>query len=156
MDSDCDSQNVARDASSELTDRLAPPSAAVPVRLCLSFSSLARLSNTMRITAGGLLAFVASVIALPQQTVLDALNAEAHPASPGSNALHSIKWGDAPSPFPTVPGVGNETGVGHFSEWSRSVKSDFLEALRQNNAQDWTVVCGNEAGGQFSSRRRDI
>ncbi|BGP01807.1 hypothetical protein JCM10021v2_005513 [Rhodotorula toruloides] len=38
------------------------------------------------------------------------------------------------------------TGTGRLSQWSRQNKDDFLEALRNNNADDYIVVMGNEAG----------
>ncbi|KAM0751428.1 hypothetical protein T439DRAFT_288358 [Meredithblackwellia eburnea MCA 4105] len=37
-------------------------------------------------------------------------------------------------------------GVGHFSEWSRQTKKEFLEALSSNSAHDWVIVIGNEGG----------
>ncbi|BGP41844.1 hypothetical protein JCM10449v2_005836 [Rhodotorula kratochvilovae] len=41
---------------------------------------------------------------------------------------------------------GDIPGTGHLSEWSRQNKEDFLDALRNNSANDWIVVIGNEAG----------
>ncbi|GAA5977572.1 hypothetical protein JCM10908_005025 [Rhodotorula pacifica] len=38
------------------------------------------------------------------------------------------------------------TGTGHLSQWSRQNKEDFLDDLRNNNADDWIIVMGNEAG----------
>ncbi|GAA6017578.1 hypothetical protein JCM8202_000339 [Rhodotorula sphaerocarpa] len=38
------------------------------------------------------------------------------------------------------------TGTGHLSQWSRRNKEKFLEDLRSNNADDWVIVMGNEAG----------
>ena len=38
----------------------------------------------------------------------------------------------------------DEEGVGHFSDWSRASKLEFLEDLRNNRAGDWTLVMGNE------------
>ncbi|CDR44356.1 RHTO0S09e03026g1_1 [Rhodotorula toruloides] len=38
------------------------------------------------------------------------------------------------------------TGTGWLSQWSRQNKDDFLEALRNNNADEYIVVMGNEAG----------
>lgn len=37
-------------------------------------------------------------------------------------------------------------GVGHFSEWARETKESFLDALREDRAQEWTIVMGNEGG----------
>ncbi|KAL8290418.1 hypothetical protein RQP46_002676 [Phenoliferia psychrophenolica] len=41
----------------------------------------------------------------------------------------------------------DDEGVGHFSEWSRNAKVAFLEALKDNRANDWVLVMGNEGGG---------
>ncbi|GAA5940531.1 uncharacterized protein JCM15063_002364 [Sporobolomyces koalae] len=38
------------------------------------------------------------------------------------------------------------TGEGHLSQWSRQTKDEFISDLRGNNASDWVVVMGNEAG----------
>lgn len=59
-----------------------------------------------------------------------------------------FKDGGPPSPFPPTPTPGNETGHGHFSLWSRETKEQFLLDVSFNNAQDWTLVMGNEAGGE--------
>ncbi|GAA6037429.1 hypothetical protein JCM8097_008569 [Rhodosporidiobolus ruineniae] len=40
----------------------------------------------------------------------------------------------------------DSTGTGHYSQWSRANKEEFLSALRDNNARDWIIVMGNEAG----------
>ncbi|GAA5917518.1 hypothetical protein JCM6882_007941 [Rhodosporidiobolus microsporus] len=37
-------------------------------------------------------------------------------------------------------------GNGHLSEWSRQNKEDFLSDLRNNSANEWIIVMGNEAG----------
>lgn len=39
-----------------------------------------------------------------------------------------------------------EQGTGHLSDWSRTTKNAFLDALRANDANDWIIVLGNEAG----------
>ncbi|KAF2847639.1 DHH phosphoesterase [Plenodomus tracheiphilus IPT5] len=37
-------------------------------------------------------------------------------------------------------------GVGHFSEWSRATKKQFLVDWQAGNASEWTIVQGNEGG----------
>lgn len=37
-------------------------------------------------------------------------------------------------------------GVGHFSEWSRATKKEFLIDWQAGKASEWTMVLGNEAG----------
>ncbi|GAA6019243.1 hypothetical protein JCM10207_005051 [Rhodosporidiobolus poonsookiae] len=39
-----------------------------------------------------------------------------------------------------------KTGTGRLSQWSRSNKEEFIAALRKNQAKEWIVVMGNEAG----------
>lgn len=41
-----------------------------------------------------------------------------------------------------------EEGVGHFSEWSKSTKRDFIDDVRAGKADEWVVVMGNEGGGE--------
>ncbi|GAA5960584.1 hypothetical protein JCM3765_005864 [Sporobolomyces pararoseus] len=54
---------------------------------------------------------------------------------------------DVTSRWPLSTQVDDDTtGEGHLSQWSRQTKEDFLDDLRNNNASDWTVVMGNEAG----------
>ncbi|GAA5916729.1 uncharacterized protein JCM6883_000092 [Sporobolomyces salmoneus] len=54
---------------------------------------------------------------------------------------------DVVSSWPLSTQVDDDTtGEGHLSQWSRQTKEDFLEDLRNNNASDWVVVMGNEAG----------
>ncbi|GAA5901535.1 hypothetical protein JCM5296_006806 [Sporobolomyces johnsonii] len=38
------------------------------------------------------------------------------------------------------------TGTGHLSQWSSETKVEFLNDLRNNTAEEWLVVMGNEAG----------
>jgi exopolyphosphatase len=38
------------------------------------------------------------------------------------------------------------TGVGHFSEWSRSTKKEFLMDWQDGKASEWVMVMGNEGG----------
>lgn len=38
-------------------------------------------------------------------------------------------------------------GASHLSEWCAESKQHFLRDLKNNKAQDWVVVTGNEAGG---------
>ncbi|KAK4046695.1 hypothetical protein OIV83_005898 [Microbotryomycetes sp. JL201] len=60
-----------------------------------------------------------------------------------------------PSPhYPPLPGSDEQDGepdepdeeLSHFSQWSIQHKRDFLEALSNNQAQDWVICMGNEAG----------
>lgn len=37
-------------------------------------------------------------------------------------------------------------GVGHFSEWSRATKREFLIDWQEERASEWTMVLGNEGG----------
>ncbi|TKA62429.1 hypothetical protein B0A55_11366 [Friedmanniomyces simplex] len=39
-----------------------------------------------------------------------------------------------------------ETGVGHFSEWSRATKKQFLTDWQAGRSSEWTIVAGNEGG----------
>lgn len=39
-----------------------------------------------------------------------------------------------------------EEGVGHFSEWSKSTKRQFVDEIRAGKASEWVVVMGNEGG----------
>lgn len=39
-----------------------------------------------------------------------------------------------------------ETGVGHFSEWSRQTKKEFLIDWQAGKSSEWTLVQGNEGG----------
>lgn len=41
-----------------------------------------------------------------------------------------------------------EEGVGHFSEWSKSTKRNFIDGVRGGNASEWVIVMGNEGGGE--------
>lgn len=40
----------------------------------------------------------------------------------------------------------SEEGVGHFSEWSKSTKHDFIADWALGKASEWTIVMGNEGG----------
>jgi len=42
--------------------------------------------------------------------------------------------------------LGKQLGVGHFSEWSRATKKQFLIDWQAGNASEWTIVQGNEGG----------
>lgn len=37
--------------------------------------------------------------------------------------------------------------VSHLSEWSKQVKADFLQDVRDNRLDEWIIVMGNEGGG---------
>ena len=39
-----------------------------------------------------------------------------------------------------------ETGVGHFSEWSRETKKEFLIDWQEGRVSEWIIVQGNEGG----------
>lgn len=41
----------------------------------------------------------------------------------------------------------SEEGVGHFSQWSKATKRQFVDDVRAGKAQDWVLVMGNEGGG---------
>lgn len=43
-----------------------------------------------------------------------------------------------------------ETGVGHFSEWSRATKRQFLVDWQAGRSSEWTIVQGNEGGDMDS------
>ncbi|EME38190.1 hypothetical protein DOTSEDRAFT_181967 [Dothistroma septosporum NZE10] len=49
-------------------------------------------------------------------------------------------------PSPVRPANGIETGVGHFSEWSRATKKEFLRDWQRGKISEWTLVLGNEGG----------
>lgn len=63
--------------------------------------------------------------------------AHAAPSAPFQEVLQPSKV----KPFKTV-----ETGVGHFSEWSRATKKEFLIDWQAGQANKWTIVQGNEGG----------
>ncbi|EMD63315.1 hypothetical protein COCSADRAFT_120606 [Bipolaris sorokiniana ND90Pr] len=75
----------------------------------------------IRVLLPGLMA-VSHVAAAPQQVVLDAL--------------------DKPSAKPI--------GVGHFSEWSRQTKKEFLVDWQAGKESEWILVQGNEGGDMDS------
>lgn len=45
-------------------------------------------------------------------------------------------------------------GVGHFSEWCRETKREFLIDWQEERASEWTIVLGNEGGDLDSVSRR--
>ncbi|KAI5361163.1 Putative DDH domain, DHHA2 domain, DHHA2 domain superfamily, DHH phosphoesterase superfamily [Septoria linicola] len=49
-------------------------------------------------------------------------------------------------PSPVRPYNGIETGVGHFSEWSRATKKEFLIDWQAGKSDEWIFVQGNEGG----------
>ncbi|CAK3950816.1 DHH phosphoesterase [Lecanosticta acicola] len=49
-------------------------------------------------------------------------------------------------PSPVRPANSIETGVGHFSEWSRATKKDFLIDWQAGRSSKWIIVQGNEGG----------
>ncbi|ORY04548.1 hypothetical protein BCR34DRAFT_572587 [Clohesyomyces aquaticus] len=42
--------------------------------------------------------------------------------------------------------IGKEKGVGHFSEWSRATKKEFLIDWQAGRESEWAIVQGNEGG----------
>jgi exopolyphosphatase len=44
------------------------------------------------------------------------------------------------------PSTTPEEGVGHFSEWSRGTKKDFLIDWQNSRESEWILVLGNEGG----------
>lgn len=51
-----------------------------------------------------------------------------------------------PPPTSVVPYNSIQTGVGHFSEWSRATKKEFLIDWQAGKASEWIFVQGNEGG----------
>lgn len=49
-------------------------------------------------------------------------------------------------PTSVSPANAIETGVGHFSQWSRATKKEFLIDWQDSRASRWTFVQGNEGG----------
>ena len=49
-------------------------------------------------------------------------------------------------PSRVMPTNAIETGVGHFSEWSRATKKEFLIDWQSGRSADWILVQGNEGG----------
>jgi hypothetical protein len=63
------------------------------------------------------------------------------PGGPDHQILLDANVNSALQPLPS------QNGTGHFSDWSRQTKLEFLQALSSNQANDWVLVMGNEAGG---------
>lgn len=61
----------------------------------------------------------------------------ARPNSPGYNQL--VMGGKTATTH-------GEKGVGHFSEWSRATKKQFLIDWQAGKASEWAIVLGNEGG----------
>ncbi|CAK1359000.1 unnamed protein product [Cercospora beticola] len=51
-----------------------------------------------------------------------------------------------PPPTSVAPYNSIQTGVGHFSEWSRATKKEFLIDWQAGKASEWIFVQGNEGG----------
>ncbi|KAF2214420.1 hypothetical protein CERZMDRAFT_95690 [Cercospora zeae-maydis SCOH1-5] len=49
-------------------------------------------------------------------------------------------------PTPVAPYNSIKTGVGHFSEWSRATKKEFLIDWQAGKSSEWIFVQGNEGG----------
>ena len=67
--------------------------------------------------------------------------AQAHPLSNPQTVFDSFDHG-----------LELEFGASHLSEWCALSKRKFLKAVRDDDASEWTVVMGNEAGGSSTSR----
>jgi exopolyphosphatase len=68
---------------------------------------------------------------------LSAIAAHATPTKPGQMVLQ---------PSRIHPSDAIETGVGHFSEWSRATKRNFLVDWQAGRQSEWIFVQGNEGG----------
>jgi exopolyphosphatase len=65
----------------------------------------------------------------------------------GALAVPSQPQGQAVlQPSAVAPAHAIETGVGHFSEWSRATKKNFLIDWQEGRASQWIIVQGNEGG----------
>lgn len=91
------------------------------VRTCCPRTPSARAMKPIRTLLSGLMATGNVAVALQhrasQQTVLDA-----------------------------TPGQPATLGVGHFSEWSRQTKKEFLIDWQAGKESEWILVQGNEGG----------
>lgn len=67
-------------------------------------------------------------------------------AAMASAAPSPIKDQALLKPSAVRPANAIETGVGHFSEWSRQTKKEFLIDWQAGRASQWTFVLGNEGG----------
>ncbi|KAL5402175.1 hypothetical protein PMIN03_010901 [Paraphaeosphaeria minitans] len=79
--------------------------------------------RTFRLLPSALLASVTAASRAPFQQVLDATSGKVAP----------MRGGD-------------DIGVGHFSEWSRATKKQFLIDWQAGKQSEWVFVMGNEAG----------
>jgi len=77
---------------------------------------------------------------LPQAIAASSLAAVAIAAPQDRDAQIAFK------PSHTQPANAIETGVGHFSEWSRDMKKDFLIDWQEGRVSEWIIVQGNEGG----------
>ena len=75
-----------------------------------------------------------------QRTIVGSLLAAATCALASRNGQAILK------PTPVRPYNGIETGVGHFSEWSRATKKQFLIDWQAGKSNEWIFVQGNEGG----------
>lgn len=63
--------------------------------------------------------------------------------------IHALPGHPAQKPIqatPVSPANSIETGVGHFSEWSRATKKEFLIDWQAGQSSKWIIVTGNEGG----------
>lgn len=63
--------------------------------------------------------------------------------------LHALSAMAAPTGQEVLQPSPNDVaalGVGHFSEWSRATKREFLVDWQENRESEWTMVLGNEGG----------
>ncbi|KAH7018582.1 uncharacterized protein B0I36DRAFT_336245 [Microdochium trichocladiopsis] len=70
------------------------------------------------------------------------------PSSPNQHPIALQGSDDAPQRPTRVASSASpiETGVGHFSEWSRETKRQFLIDWQAGRSSEWIIVQGNEGG----------
>ncbi|KAM0790166.1 hypothetical protein ACM66B_005485 [Microbotryomycetes sp. NB124-2] len=103
------------------------------------------------LVAGALAALVTATRALPRQVGVQIRLVQTLGLAPPG-------WSEPPvysRNYPPLPGGNSDDDpdepdddgeLSHFSQWSIQHKSQFLEALSNNKAQDWVICMGNEAG----------
>ncbi|KAF1994162.1 DHH phosphoesterase [Amniculicola lignicola CBS 123094] len=67
-------------------------------------------------------------------------------ASVPVGAVSRLNFQQQPIHTTSKPRPGDEEGVGHFSEWSRAAKKEFLIDWQASRESEWILVQGNEAG----------
>jgi hypothetical protein len=84
-----------------------------------------------------LLTINASPVRFVYQQPQKALDGDVEPLRTKDSSTFVISRPDAAAPGPDT----------HLSAWSKAQKDDFLHALDNDQASDWTIVMGNEGGG---------